>query len=82
MSRAWVPSITVALVGPHASMPDDARLSDRAFRVCDLSTLRICEQQLASAAQQHSTAQRSPAAKDNVVASGGCRRTPQQHQQP
>ena len=39
-------------------------------------------QQLASAARQHFAGQGSPAAKDNVVASGGCRRTPQQHQQP
>eukprot|EP00966_Prymnesium_polylepis_P288663 6667483-Prymnesium_polylepis.1 len=31
MSREWVPSITVALVGPYASMPDDVRLSDRVF---------------------------------------------------
>jgi hypothetical protein len=31
--------MSVALVGPHASMPDDVRLSDRMFCVCDLSTL-------------------------------------------
>eukprot|EP00966_Prymnesium_polylepis_P211000 4886285-Prymnesium_polylepis.1 len=36
MSRAWVPSTTVALVGPHASMPDDVRLSDCVVCVCDL----------------------------------------------
>eukprot|EP00966_Prymnesium_polylepis_P145805 3368030-Prymnesium_polylepis.1 len=29
MSCAWVPSASVALVGPHASMPDDVRLSGR-----------------------------------------------------
>jgi len=39
MSFVWVPSMSVALVGPHASMPDDVRLSDRMFCVCDLSTL-------------------------------------------
>eukprot|EP00966_Prymnesium_polylepis_P277639 6414556-Prymnesium_polylepis.1 len=36
MSRVWVPSVSVALVRPHASMPDDVRPSDRVFCVCDL----------------------------------------------
>eukprot|EP00966_Prymnesium_polylepis_P136917 3163821-Prymnesium_polylepis.1 len=29
MSCAWVLSMSAALVGPHASMPDDVRLSGR-----------------------------------------------------
>eukprot|EP00966_Prymnesium_polylepis_P142723 3295074-Prymnesium_polylepis.2 len=42
MSCAWVPSISVALVGPHASMLDYVRQSDRVFCVCNLTTLDAC----------------------------------------
>eukprot|EP00966_Prymnesium_polylepis_P138717 3205634-Prymnesium_polylepis.1 len=51
MSRAWVPSVSVALVRSHASMPDDERLSDRVFCVCDLVYSK-----LAGAAYLRSTA--------------------------
>eukprot|EP00966_Prymnesium_polylepis_P121776 2814715-Prymnesium_polylepis.1 len=39
MSFVWVPSVSVALVGPHASMLDDVWLSDRVFCICGLSKL-------------------------------------------
>eukprot|EP00966_Prymnesium_polylepis_P109384 2532026-Prymnesium_polylepis.1 len=39
MSCVWVPSMSAALVGPHASMPDDVRLSGRVFCVSDLRAL-------------------------------------------
>jgi hypothetical protein len=41
MSFVWVPSMSVALVGPHASVLDDVRLSDRVFCVCDLDAGRV-----------------------------------------
>eukprot|EP00966_Prymnesium_polylepis_P233805 5408197-Prymnesium_polylepis.1 len=34
--------MSVGLVGPHASMPDDVRLSDRMFCVLRFSTLDAC----------------------------------------